>query len=291
MPQFSFEAIGTHWTIDIYASISVEKENELRGKVFNRIAEFDKNYSRFRNDSWIHELSLKAGTYDLPVDAEPMFRLYQDFYKHTGGLMTPLIGQLLVDAGYDAEYSLVQNKSLSKPPSWDEVIDYHPPQITLKTPALLDVGAIGKGYIIDIVGELLEGEGIKNYCVDAGGDFVHKNNTGEKLRVGLEDPRDEKKVIGVLNLSNRAMAGSAGNRRKWKGFNHIINPSTLVSPENILAVWTIADSAMLADALSTALYFASASILLKHYSFDYVIMYADGTAEGNLIGNPMLELY
>src|ERR1035437_4573992 len=131
MPQFSFEAIGTHWTIDIYESISVEKENELREKVLNRIAEFDKNYSRFRKDSWINELSLKAGTYNLPADAEPMFSLYRDFYKLTDGLLTPLIGQLLVDAGYDAEYSLAQNKPLSKPPSWDEVIDYHPPQITL----------------------------------------------------------------------------------------------------------------------------------------------------------------
>jgi thiamine biosynthesis lipoprotein len=133
--------------------------------------------------------------------------------------------------------------------------------------------------------------GIKNYCVDAGGDFIHKNNTGEVLRVGLEDPRDTTKVIGVLTLTNRAMAGSAGNRRKWQNFNHIINPKTLLSPENILAVWTVAESAMLADALSTALYFCPTETLLQHYKFDYVIMHADSSVEGTLVGKPVLELY
>jgi thiamine biosynthesis lipoprotein len=291
MPTVSFEAIGTLWSIDIDEKISLEKEQSIREIVLKRIDKFDRLYSRFRNDSWVHKLSLEAGTFELPADAEPMFRLYEDFYRLTGGLMTPLIGQVLVDAGYDPEYSLKQHKGLSSPPAWKDIIDLKSPHITLKKPVLLDVGAIGKGYIIDIVAKLLEEQGILNYCVDAGGDFVHKSSAGEKLRVGLEDPRDEKKVIGVLTVGNKGMAGSAGNRRKWESFNHIINPSTLSSPEHILAVWTLADTAMLADALSTALYFAPAEILLKHYRFEYVIMYADGSVEGTLVGNPMLELY
>jgi len=291
MPKFSFEAIGTHWTIDIYESLVDEKEEEIRKKIIERIAEFDKDYSRFRKDSWIHMLSEKAGTYDLPADAEPMFNTYRDFYKLSNGLVTPLIGQVLVDAGYDPEYSLKQKKPLVEPSSWEDVIDYNPPSIVMKKPALLDVGAIGKGYIIDIIGKLLEDNGIKNYCVDAGGDFVHKTDTEESLRVGLEDPRDDKKVIGVLALANRAMAGSAGNRRSWGKFNHIINPSTLTSPTNILAVWTIAETAMLADALSTAIYFVPIEALLKQYIFDFVIMHEDGTVEGSLVGQPVLELY
>lgn len=291
MPSFSFEAIGTLWKIDISEQLSPEAEKAIRETILKRIDEFDKNYSRFRNDSWIHGLSMHAGKFDLPVDARPMFEMYYDFYKLTNGLMTPLIGQMLVDAGYDAEYSLKQKKPLVAPPAWENVIDFEPPHITLKTPALLDVGAVGKGYIIDIVGKLLEDHGVRNYCVDAGGDFIHKSTSGEILRVGLEDPRDEKKVIGVVTFGNKAMAGSAGNRRKWGSFNHIINPSTRTSPENILAVWTLADTAMLADALSTALYFAPASVLLKQYAFDYVIMYADGSVAGSLVGDPMLELY
>jgi thiamine biosynthesis lipoprotein len=291
MPTVSFEAIGTLWKIDIYEPIFPEKEKELHELILKRIGEFDHLYSRFRNDSWIYELSMKAGTFDLPADAEPMFSLYRDMYHLTKGLMTPLIGQVLVDAGYDPQYSLQQKKPLAAPPAWDEVIDYGPPKIILKKPALLDIGAIGKGYIIDIVAELLEQHGIKSYCIDAGGDFVHKHTSGEHLRVGLEDPRDENKVIGVVTMSNRAMAGSAGNRRAWRNFNHIINPSTLRSPDNILAVWTLVDTAMLADALSTALYFSSAAILLKHYDFDYVIMRADGSIESSFTHDSVLELY
>ena len=47
-----------------------------------------------------------AGQYHLPDDAKPMFDLYYKLYAATDGKCTPLIGQVLVDAGYDANYSL-----------------------------------------------------------------------------------------------------------------------------------------------------------------------------------------
>jgi len=291
MSQFVFEAIGTHWQIDIFEDLSTEKEKEVLDLTLKRIKDFDLLYSRFRGDSWITQMSKVAGTYDLPPDAEPLFNLYRDVYKITQALVTPLVGQTLVDAGYDAEYSLKQSKLLVEPPLWEEVIFYHPPKITLHKPVLLDLGAAGKGYLVDIVSELIESLGINSYCVDAGGDMRHRSVNEEGIRVGFEDPRDTKKVIGVINLKNKALAGSAGNRRKWQRFNHIINPHTLTSPTNILAVWVVADTAMLADMMTTALYFAPSAELLESYTFEYLVMYEDASVEGNLIKNPMVELY
>ena len=40
----------------------------------------------------------------------------------------------------------------------------------MKQAAMLDFGAAGKGYLVDIVGQVLENHGIKNYVIDAGGD-------------------------------------------------------------------------------------------------------------------------
>ncbi len=193
--MITFEAIGTHWTIDA--------PDELKEIILKRIAAFDLLYSRFRDDSWVTKLSLEAGTYDLPADAEPMFSLYRDLYKITDGYVTPLIGQVLVDAGYDKDYSFKQIKPLTQPPVWDDVIEYAPPKIIMKKPALLDVGALGKGYLVDIIGSVLEKEGIKDYCIDAGGDILHKNEKGDSIRIGLEHPEDFKKVIGVFNLKNK----------------------------------------------------------------------------------------
>ena len=102
---------------------------------------------------------------------------------------------------------------------------------------------------------------------------------GETLRVGLEHPEDTTSVIGVANISNQSLCGSAGNRRKWADFHHIINPETLSSPKELLAVWVIAKNTLLADILTTGLFFVSPDSLLKHFKFEYLILRPDYSVE------------
>ncbi len=277
MAQFNFKAIGTTWVIDIFEDITKEKEAQVLYLVMARIDDFDKAYSRFRSDSLVSEISEKAGTYIFGEDSKELFALYHELYNRTGGFFTPLIGQLLVDAGYDAEYSLKQKKELSVPPTWESVMDFSFPTLTTKRPIKLDFGAAGKGYIIDLIGQVLEKEGIKKYYIDAGGDIRQRGS--ESMRIGLEHPQNETQAIGVYSLQNRSICGSAGNRRKWKNFNHIINPKTLSSPKNIIAVWAVADTTFLADALTTCLFFVPAGDLTKFYKFEYLLIHDDLSVE------------
>lgn len=281
MRSTEFEAIGTHWTIDLDDALTDEEAKRVMRAVHDRIAVFDRDYSRFREDSLVAEMARTAGTYTLPDDAEPMFRLYQQAFHVTGGLVTPLIGQVMVEAGYDATYSLVP-KTLHHPPSWDEALEFQPPQtLVVKRPALLDVGAFGKGYLIDLVGEVIEKNGVRSYCVDAGGDIRHRSSSNVTLRIGLEHPQDFSKVIGIATIENQSLCGSAGNRRAWGEFHHIINPHTLSSPRNILATWTVAKTTLLADAMATCLFFTPPEKLLKYYSFDYLVMSANGSVKSS----------
>ena len=273
--QFVFDAIGTHWVIDIYNELTKEKENILLVEINNRIKNFDQTYSRFRDDSLVTVMSKKIGKYPLPDDAPIMFNFYRKLYDITKGLVTPLIGQVLVDAGYDAEYSLEQKKTLESPLTWDEVMVYEHPYLDIQIPVLLDFGAAGKGYLIDLVSQVLEQKNIDSFCIDAGGDMLYKNKDNKPLSVGLEHPDDTSKVIGIVSITNQSLCGSAGNRRVWKNFHHIINPQTLLSPKNILAIWTIAESTIIADGLTTALFFTSPEILVPHFNFKYFILYAD----------------
>ena len=97
-----FEAIGTHWKIQIHDEISDSLRSDIFALVHKRIAEYDKNYSRFRSDSLVTEMSKQIGVYTLPNDAKPMFDLYEQLYRLTNGSVTPLIGNLLEESGYDA---------------------------------------------------------------------------------------------------------------------------------------------------------------------------------------------
>ena len=277
MPQFNFEAIGTAWQIDIYEGISDAEEASVLSKIKNRIELFDQAYSRFRSDSLVAKMSKETGTFTLPADADKMFSLYRDLYVRTGGLFTPLVGDLLSDAGYDAQYSLRQKKELQIPPAWDDVMEYGDSRIRIKKPVMLDFGAGGKGYLIDLVGQVLEENTIHEYCIDAGGDILQKSKT--PIRVGLENPENVYQVVGVCTLANASICGSAGNRRAWGDFTHIINPKTLSSYGDIIAVWVVADTALVADALATCLFFVPASTLASAYEFEYVLIRKDHSIE------------
>jgi FAD:protein FMN transferase len=284
----SFKAIGTAWTIDIVDELSVEKIRSLELAIRARIEEFEQAYSRFRKDSIVADIARSSGARDLPSDAGPMLDLYRSLYDATHGLMTPLIGVTLSDAGYDASYSLVPKAEVRKPRPWDEVMKYEKGnenrdgngaggRLVTTEPVMLDFGAIGKGYCIDIVRDMIRAEGVKSFIVEAGGDMWHEG--AEPMRVGLEDPTDATKMVGVATVGNRAICGSAGNRRAWNAYHHVMNPRTASSPRHILALWTVAKSTMLADGLSTALFFSSPEELRARFDFEYAILYADHTAE------------
>ncbi len=139
----------------------------------------------------------------------------------------------------------------------------------------MDFGAGGKGYLVDIVSDLLVRHGSKSFCVDAGGDIFKKGS--DELKIGLENPQNTRQVIGVATIKNQSICASAGNRRQWGDYHHIIDPHTLTSPRQILAPWVVAETALIADALATCLFLVSPDTLSPHYEFEYLIMNSDAT--------------
>lgn len=307
MATFAFEAIGTRWSVEVSGEPSAEGQAALLRRVHDRIEEFDRAYSRFREDSLVTRMSRESGTFALPPDAAPMLAVYRELYDLTNGAFTPLIGQTLVEAGYDANYSLLPT-TLHPPPAWDDVLcvsspknqkpktknlptNHNPqtksptnhqpqptnPRLTLTRPALLDFGAGGKGYLADLVVREIIDAGFESCRVDAGGDIVFRGMGNS--RVALEDPRDTSKAIGIATVGDGSICGSAGNRRAWGAFHHTIDPRTLASPRHLLATWVIADTGLCADALATALWFVSPEKLLGTYTFSYAIMDAQGGVE------------
>lgn len=272
----AFEAIGTLWTIDVYdASGSIEA---LQQVILDRIELFDVAYSRFRQDSLVTKISQQARQYQLPPDAAPMFDLYAELYALTNGAMTPLIGQTISDAGYDANYSLKPGK-VTAPPQMADIVQYTGTTLTVTEPVLLDFGAMGKGYLVDIISELLADFGLTHFCVNAGGDMHYKTPRNNSLEVGLEHPADRQLAIGVAAIRNQAICGSSGNLRAWGDFHHIIDARTAQSPSHIAGLWVVAETTLLSDALATALFFVPPQVLAQHYTFEYAIVTAEYSLE------------
>ena len=270
--RYEFQAIGTHWKIDMRGTIPLLQN--IEPKIMARIELFDNVYSRFRADSLVTKMSQTAGEYVLPDDAQVLLEFYYELYCVTKGGVTPLIGQALVDAGYDADYRLTP-RDIAAVPSWEEAMIYSFPRLTVAQPVLLDFGAAGKGYLVDLVAGLIQECGITDYTVNAGGDIYHYSKLAKTIRIGLEHPENADQVIGVIELHNESICGSAGNRRAWDKYTHHISPFTLSSPTLVRATWVTAKSALVADGLSTSLFFVEPEVLESNYTFEYLMVYED----------------
>lgn len=270
--RFDFEAIGTKWVIDILESAS--DLQKIIKKIQQEIGDFSNVFSRFEKNSEIFLAGKSKRKIEIPKKYLPLVDIYQELYKLTDGMFTPLVGNLLVEAGYDENYSLSPS-GLKPLLAWGKVLDYDPPFLEIKKPWVLDFGAGGKGFLTDLVGKILENHGIHSYSIDAGGDILHESKTKELLKVGLEHPENFNQVLGVAKIANQSICGSSGNRRKWDKYHHIFNPKTLNSVSDVLAVWVIADSGLLADALSTCLFFVSPEALKPNFKFEHLIIYPD----------------
>ena len=268
----SFEAIGTKWVIDLADTKFATGTRDIERLILEEVDDFDKIYSRFRKDSLVTQISKKPGKFKFPKSADPMFKLYEKLYFISNDLFTPLIGSLMVEAGYDTDYSLIP-KTLRKIKIWEDSFIYRNQTLETRVPIQLDFGALGKGHLIDILGELLEKNNIKSYTIDAGGDILHKTDTKKALKVGLENPANTNQVIGVAEIHNESLCASAGNRRAWSKYHHILNPKSKSSPKDVLATWVIAKKAIISDALATALYLVPPDKLTSEFDFGYAILY------------------
>ena len=199
--------------------------------------------------------------------------------------MDPLVGRQLELLGYDPTYSLTPAPAAVRArerararPTWAAEIVRDGTTLITRRPLVIDVGAAGKGYLVDIISTILRQAGVAGFVVDAGGDLRHRGEHG--IRVGLEHPLDPRLVIGVANLQNRALCASAVNRRAWgDGLHHVLDARTGAPATEVVATWVVAGDAALADGLATALFFTGAHRLAETFRFAYVRMLADGRAE------------
>lgn len=275
MPSWHFSAIGTHWTIDTQEPL----EASVKAEIADRIEVFDKTYSRFRDDSVVTSLATTPQTITLPNDAVELFALYRKLYEATSGSLSPLVGDALTHLGYDKTYRLT---SLPGPPPpilpFDEVISVEGSTLTTYRPVTIDIGAAGKGFLVDLVAGILSHHKVDGFTVDGSGDLIHRGSTPE--RVGLEHPRNPDLAIGVAEIDNCALAASAPQRRAWgHGLHHIIDALTGLPTASVEATFVVADSAAIADGLATALFMCPPEKLVDHFSFEWVVVTSGGTIQ------------
>ncbi|MFB8386365.1 FAD:protein FMN transferase [Microbacterium sp. NPDC055910] len=271
--HWRFAAIGTEWLVETPDRMS----DAVRRDVASVISSFDETWSRFRADSLVARLARDGGEAPAPGDARVMLDAYTALSEATAGAVQPLVGDALAQRGYDADFSLVDRGARSAPSDWRAQLTWDDERLALRRPALIDVGAVGKGHLVDLVAALLRRAGHRVVVVDAGGDMAMH---GVRERIGLEHPFDARRVLGVWEVEDAALCASATNRRAWgDGLHHVLDARTGEPVRAIAATWAVAATALRADAIATALFFDGGPRLAHEWGVHWVRMMTDGRVE------------
>ncbi len=124
----------------------------------------------------------------------------------------------------------------------------------------LDFGGIAKGYAIDRGIETLRHHGVRDAMIDAGGDLrVIGQHHGKPWRIGIRHPRKPAVILGVLALQGDQSVVTSGDYERFfiangRRYHHILDAHTGYPSASSQSVTVWAQTAMQADAWSTALF-------------------------------------
>ena len=142
------------------------------------------------------------------------------------------------------------------------IIDEENSTVFISDPKVtLDVGAVAKGYTVEMVAQYLIEKGVTGYILNVGGNVrTIGNANGEPWQVGIENPdtSSDEAFIEILNLENKSLVTSGNYQRFYvvdgKNYHHIIDPDTLMPCEKFASVSVVTTDSGYADALSTTLF-------------------------------------
>jgi thiamine biosynthesis lipoprotein len=217
-------------------------------------------------------LNQKAGRwFSASADLFEVVHQARTLYDETLGLFNPGILDNLLQVGYARSMDELgevgaQPASMSGRPAKPEFeavkLDEKKKQIWLPRGTHIDLGGIAKGWVAEQAAQLLSR--YSTACaVSAGGDMVLIGlPEGEtSWPVGLEDPLDPSRNLGVLKVGPGSVATSSITKRRWmqgdRIQHHLINPRTGKPAEtDWLCVTVICPRATVAEVFAKALLIA-----------------------------------
>ena len=280
MQQFSFSGLGTKWSIILDLP---QLPQSLLTAVVDLTHKFESRYSRFLPDSEISKINHATSPYPLSPELEIMLEFGLKLKKLTNNHFNLSIAALLSGLGYNPNYSFSPNQSLINQdlPTY-EIKDHH---LVFTQPPQIDLGSLGKGFLIDKIANFLTDQQIDHFLIDGGGDiFATQKEDNSPWQIAIEHPHDPSQAIATLNLNNQAVATSSSQKRRFADNHHLLNPKTKTSSSTILSISILSSSAFIADALATAFFVTPANlwpILNQEFSSEQLIIYPDLTYQAD----------
>jgi thiamine biosynthesis lipoprotein len=266
--QFGGSTMGSGYTVRLRAH---ERDGaRLRTEMQAALDAVDARMSMFSPDSELSALN-RASAGNAVSLSEPLYEVLaaaDRVSRWSGGAFDITVAPLVERWGFGthrvkavpavadlaADRSRVDWRSL--------VLDPATHRVTKRAPFVqADLGGIAAGYGADRAAAALEARGIVDYMVEVSGEVRARgvNAAGRAWRIGIEEPDAwPQRARWVVALAGRAMATSGDYRNYFteggRRYSHEINPASGAPIRHgLCSVTVVADNAMQADGLATAL--------------------------------------
>lgn len=252
-----------------------KKQADLLHEKLLRYHQLFDRYHTYLGTVNIKSINEAAGKKPVKVEA-PLFdllKLSKEMYTETGGKNNIAMGGVIA-LWHDCRERSIADKEKAKLPKISElkkqakhmdmeklVLDEEKQTVFLADPEMsLDVGSIGKGYAVELLGAYAKEQGITSMLINVGGNVLSLGNkeSGEKWHIGIQNPANDQEYLCDVAIADACVVTSGDYQRYYvvdgKRYCHIIDPDTLMPPENFASISILAKKSGVADAFSTALF-------------------------------------
>lgn len=258
---FQFSAMACDCEVRV-AAMSRRKAEPLAKLAIAEVQRIESKFSRYRAASVVSRVNSAAGDgRAVEVDAETahlldfaatLFTMSDGLFDATSGTLRKawdFRAKRLPDAG--------QVKALLPLVGWQHV-RWKDRRIELPVAGMeLDFGGFGKEYAADRAATLLQEHGVRHGMVNLGGDIrlVGPRPGDLPWFLGIQHPREERRMLATLSLGTGALATSGDYERFFElegvRYCHVLNPHTGWPVSGWRSVSVVAPACLAAGALTT----------------------------------------
>ncbi len=226
--------------------------------------------SLYRPDSAICRLNRSGVLRDPHPDLVEILEIAQQVSQRSQGAFDVTVQPLwLAYAAAQREQRLPEAGALAAARArvgWQDLqVDHQ--RIVLARPGMaLTLNGIAQGFAADLVKRRLQALGIAHALIDTGEWAVLGRPAPQRpWTLGIADPRSDG-LLARVALDGRCLATSADSTCTFSAdhrHHHIFNPHTGDSPRELASVSVLADTAVMADALTKVLFMSDARTALQ----------------------------